>query len=156
MGKIPPDEERYIRDKVNKDKALISEFYPEFARRPDEMKKMVEAIDLLIANWLRTRPETGEVLRDFFARQAAIICNHYSQYVAVEFRKFCESLMKNFSDGATIFMDVEKDGKKEQYEAHLLDLIIVRRNFLAAYLGDELKCFYDYCPPDDSSVSEPS
>lgn len=157
MGKISLDEERFIREKVNKNRAFIAKLYPELAHRPDEMRKMVEAIDLLIVNWLKFRPETGEELKNFFAQQTVIVCNYYSQYVAVEFKEFCVYLEKMCPNGTAVFVDIRKNGKIELGIAHLLDWMIIRRNYFAAYLGDELKCFDDYyCPSDDSSVPEPS
>lgn len=156
MGKMSPDDERWFRENVKVDRAFIAQVFPEFACRPNEMRKMAEAIDLLIANWLRFRPETGEELKNFFAQQAAIVCNHYSQCVAAEFREYCEDLKKIFPNGTAEFIEMEKDGKKEVFESHLLDRLMLRRNFLAAYFGGELKCLDDYFSLDAPSVPEPS
>ncbi len=152
MGKISPEEERQIREMAERHRRQITLMYPELAIRPQEMRKFVEAADALILSWLATRPESAEDLERFFSRQISIAFNFYSRYVRAEFQELCDELRKRFKNGTSEFIEVEKDGKKEEIEAHMLDMIILRRNMFSAYLGEELKCIADFLEPEGTSA----
>lgn len=144
MGKISADDEKNIRELIEKERPQIALLYPELASRPREMRKLVEAIDALIASWLAAMPSDSDELRYFFARQISAAFNFYSQYVCAEFKELCGYLGERFKNGQFEIIEVNDNGKKVAIESHMLDTIIFRRNFFAAYLGDELKCFDDY------------
>ncbi len=152
MGKIDPNDERHLREMVERERSQFTLMFPELAVRPAEMRKMVEAMDALIMSWLATRPESAEDLERFFTRQISLAFNFYSLYVCAEFRELCEHLQKRYKNGTSEITEIERDGEKVEIESHMLDTIIVRRNMLAAYLGDELKCIDDYLGREEPSA----